>query len=271
MIKKLSIKKYHEAEGLSKSMMDKLARSPAHLKAYMEEPEKETEAMILGSLFHTLVLEPKKLDKEFAILPELDRRTTAGKLEYAYFCEANEGKTIITREQFEQAMKWVDAVRNNPEAKKWLTGKGKNEVSIFWKDERTGEICKARPDRIKDGYIIDLKTAVSAQQDDFQRKAYDLGYYRQDAWFREAYRQEFKTEAQGFLFIVVEKTAPFSVMIYQFDTFAIEIAEIENRRLLDTYHKCKETGNWYGYDGEKPEIQTLGLPNYVIAKNMEEL
>lgn len=270
MAKRMTIKEYHKADGLSKTMMDQLAKSPAHLKSYMEEEQKETEAMILGQVFHTLVLEPNKFEKEFAIAPEVDKRTVQGKLEYGYFCQANEDKTIITRSQFDQVMKWVDAVRKHPVAKKLLSGKGENEVSIFWVDEETGEVCKARPDRIKDGYIIDLKTAVSAQPDEFQKNAYRLGYHRQAAWFEDAYRHTLG-EPKGFKFIVVEKTAPYCVMVYIADDFSKEIAAIENRKLLNTYHECKESGNWYGYDGKDHKEQMLGLQNYVIAKNMEEL
>lgn len=269
MIKRISIKKYHETEGLSKTMMDKLAKSPAHLRCYLEEPEKETEAMILGQLFHTLVLEPKKFEKEFAILPQFDRRTSAGKLEYAYFCEQNEGKTIVTREQIDQVEKWVEAVRKHPTANSLLSGKGKNEISIFWTDQETGEVCKARPDRIKDGYIIDLKTAQSSQQDDFRKKAFDLNYHIQAAWFSEAYEREFNEIPKGFIFIVVEKTAPYNVVVYYMDDHSLEVGKYESRELLNTYHKCKATNNWYGYDGENQEPQELGLPNYVAAKYAE--
>lgn len=271
MARKLSIKEYHAAEGLSKTMMDKLKKSPAHLKAYLDNPTEETEAMLLGAALHTMILEPKKFDIEYAVLPNIDRRTKDGKEEYQAFIEQNAGKEVLTESQFNTVKTWVDAILSKPKVKELLTGKGKNEVSIFWKDEETGETCKARPDRIKDKRIIDLKTAVSAQQDDFQRKAYDLNYHIQAAWFMEAYRHEYHEEPEGFTFIVVEKTDPFNVVIYDADDFFINVGEIESQKLLNIYHECKRTNNWYGYDGEKQEIQTLGLPSYIISKYMEEL
>ncbi len=271
MIKKMTIEKYHKADGLSKSMIDELIKSPAHLKTYMESPDNETEALLLGSLFHTMVLEPKKLNKEYAVAPVCDRRTAAGKQIYAQFMEENPNKKIITNDQFEQVKKWSDAVLKHPVASKFLKGKGKNEVSIFWNDEETGEFCKARPDRIQDDYIIDLKSAVSTQPDDFQRAAYKLGYHRQSYWFGEAFEKEFGYSPKGFLFISVEKTAPFNVVVYEADEFFKEIGGKECRNALATYHYCKEKNNWFGYDGAIPEIQPLGLPNYIISKNMEEV
>ena len=185
---------------------------------------------------------------------------------FSFICQANEDKTIITKAQFDQVMKWVEAVRKHPAASELLSGKGQNEISIFWTDKETGEICKARPDRIKDGYIIDLKTAVSAQPDDFCKKAYDLNYHIQAAWFSEGYEQEFREKSKGFIFIAVEKTAPYNVVVYYADDFMLEVGAYEADKYLKTYHKCKTTKNWYGYDGEDQAPQELGLPNYAVAK-----
>lgn len=270
MIKKMSMTAYHKADGLSKSMMDYLKISPAHFKYNRENPTEETESMLLGSLFHTMVLEPKKFDKEYAIAPECDRRTSAGKQIYQEFMDKNSGKKIITQKQFDTVSNWVDAIKKHPVASKLITGRGKNEVSIFWTDDGTGEICKARLDRIKNDTIIDLKTTVSAQQDDFERSAHKLGYHRQAYWFSEAYEQEFGTDPK-FVIIAVEKTAPFNVVVYKYEKFAIEVGGKECRELLKIYHHCKQTNNWYGYDGENNDVQPLTLPNYIILKNMEEI
>lgn len=273
MIQKMTNKEYHSAEGLSKSMMDKLKKSPAHLKYSMEKPEEQTEAMVLGSLMHTLLLEPKLFGKEYAVLPKIDRRTNQGKLEYGYFCQANEGKTIITQEQLDQVKIWANKIKHHPIAGKYFKKNlnTQNEVSIFWRDNFTQELCKARLDRIVDDVVIDLKTAMSAHPDDFQRKAYELGYHRQAYWFSEGYENEFGHRPQKFLFIVVEKMEPYNVVVYEADEFFIEVGGVECRKLLQTYHYCKETNNWFGYNGENAEIQMLSLPNYVIAKNMEEI
>lgn len=274
MIKKMTNKEYHAAPGLSKSMMDKLKQSPAHFKYWEDhkEEENQTEAMLMGSLLHTLVLEPKLLKKEYAILPDLNRRTNEGKTMSKKFLEQNKDKTIITQGQFEEAVAWANAIKNHSKAKEYLKSKiGMNEVSIFWRDEFNQEICKARLDRVQGDCIIDIKSAASAQQDDFQRKAFQLGYHRQAYWFSEAFEQQFGRAPEKFVFIVVEKTPPYNVVVYVIDEFAKEIGGKECRELLDTYHYCKESNNWYGYDGMNAEEQTLALPNYVIAKNMEEI
>ena len=274
MIKQMSIKEYHEAEGLSKSMMDHLKKSPAHFKFEMENKEdKQNDNFLLGSLLHTMVLEPMKLSEDYAIAPNVDKRTKQGRQEYEEFLENAQGKEIVTREQFDLAFSWATKILEKPEVEKYFKKPSDNEVSIFWTDKITGELCKARPDKIilEDDCIIDLKTAVSAQQDDFQRKAFEYGYHRQAYWFSEAYKQEYGRDLKEFVFIVVEKTAPFNVVVYVASEFFIEVGGFECRKLLNEYHDCKKSGNWYGYDGPKQERQILELPNYIIAKYMEEI
>lgn len=274
MIKSMSIKEYHEADGLSKSMMDHLKKSPAHfIFEVANEEDKQNDNFLLGSLLHTMLLETTKLSVLYAVAPNVDKRTKKGKQEYEEFLENAQGKEIVTQEQLDLAMIWASKILEHPKASEYFKKKSINEVSIFWTDESTGELCKARPDKIilEDDCIVDLKTAVSAQQDDFQRKAFDLGYHRQAYWFGEAYRQQYGRDLKEFVFIVVEKTPPFNVVVYVASEFFIEVGGLECRKLLNEYHDCKKSGNWYGYDGPKQERQMLELPNYVIAKYMEEI
>lgn len=274
MIKQMSIKEYHSADGLSKSMMDYLKKSPAHLKYAMENrEEKQNENFVLGSLLHTLLLEPNKFDEEYLIMPAIDRRTKQGKEMYEEFLEKCGERQTISQEQYDLANIWAEKILQHPKAKEYFAKKSINEVSIFWTDKNTGELCKARPDKIilETDCIVDLKTAVSAQQDDFQRKAFDLGYHRQAYWFAEAYKQQYGKDLKEFVFIVVEKTPPYNVVVYVASEFFIEVGGIECKELLNKYHKCKEAYGWYGYDGVEQDRQILELPNYVITKYMEEI
>ena len=52
--------RYHMAQGVSNSMLKHLARSPAHLQAYLDQPEEQTPAMLFGQIVHQLLLEPDK-------------------------------------------------------------------------------------------------------------------------------------------------------------------------------------------------------------------
>lgn len=61
---------YHGGPGVSKSLLDLIARSPAHMKAALDRPPEErtpTAAQAIGTAFHALVLEPGVFAKEYTL------------------------------------------------------------------------------------------------------------------------------------------------------------------------------------------------------------
>ena len=57
MIKKDSFAEYRKAEGINASLL-KAATSPRAVQKYLERDSKPSDQMILGTLFHNLLLEP---------------------------------------------------------------------------------------------------------------------------------------------------------------------------------------------------------------------
>jgi hypothetical protein len=269
IIKNLSYNEYDKMEGISNSKLNEIWKSPAHYKLSLEE-KKETDALKFGSLLHCLVLEPNNFDRDFAVAPNIDKRSNANKEIHAIFEQENAGKTIVTQEQFELANILKDKIMEHEIARKLLTGKGENEIALFWEDEETKVKCKAKLDRIKNCIVIDLKTTRSAHPDDFMRGAYEYGYHRQSAWYSDGYEQCFKEQPKGFVFIAIETVPPYNIAIYEATELFKEIGKIEVRKNLQTYKTCKETNNWFGYE-EQPTIHSLEPPKWVLNKYIEEL
>ena len=71
-----------------------------------------------------------------------------------------------------------------------------------------------------------------------------------------------------FVFIAVEKDPPYAVNILQADELLIRRGRGLYRSLLDTYHDCKVSGNWYGYLGKNNQVNTLALPSW-LARSVE--
>lgn len=88
---------YRALPHLNQSILKHGLRSMLHMKTAMEAPPKTTDALIFGQLFHTLVLEPDTYAKQFAVAPEVDRRTKAGKQEWEDFLAVNHDRTPIKR------------------------------------------------------------------------------------------------------------------------------------------------------------------------------
>lgn len=262
-------KEYRDAEGISRSSLFKISKSPAHFKFEQDNPPEPTSALIFGKALHSFILEPENFDNEFAIIPNIDRRTKEGKAIYAEFFELCKDKDLLSQEDFEIIKRMGESVLNNKYAAELLTGQ--REQSFFWFDELTGEKCKVRPDILTHyndfNVITDLKSCASADTETFTRDCIKFGYDFQAAMYKEGI-DICTGKPHSFIFIAVEKSEPYAVNVLQADELFIRRGQEVFRELLGIYHNCKETGNWYGYNGFSGKIGNLSLPRW-MAKDYE--
>ena len=94
---------YRALPHLNQSILKHGLRSMLHMKNAMEAPSKTTDALIFGQLVHTLVLEPHVYAEQFAVAPEVDRRTKAGKQEWEDFLAVNHDRTPIKKADYDRA------------------------------------------------------------------------------------------------------------------------------------------------------------------------
>lgn len=259
-------KEYHSGDGVSKSDLDMLHVCPAKYRYRKDNPEDhDTPALLFGSMVHKLILEPDDFDSEFVIAPECDKRTKAGKQMYDEFLESVGDRKIVTAADREIGLAMRDSVMKDPKAAKLLTG-GDTETSYYWNDERTGVLCKCRPDKVNLNYIIDLKTTEDASRDGFARSLLNFRYYVQAAWYLKGYEAATGIKPDGFIFVAVEKKPPYATAIYVVNDATIEIGTKEAAEDLDTFVRCTESGNWYGYGGENNDAMTIDLPSWALKR-----
>jgi len=246
-----SFEEYRAAPGISKSSLDLIHRSPAHYKQEMDNPTPPTPAMQFGSMFHCLVLTPDQFGDTYATMPRMDRRTTAGKEEYAAWLAENEGKEPITDDWMAQAIGMRDAIMAHPIAAN-IFHSGHPEQSIYWRQESSSHgpvVCKSRFDWISDkGYVVDLKTCADAREDEFSRAVWRFRYHVQAAYYLDAFQSEFGREAEGYLMIACEKDPPYGLRVYQADDTLVQQGRGEYHVDLNTYAECLESDNWPGYE-----------------------
>lgn len=240
---------YRAYPAISRSDLFKLKKSPLHYKYATEHHEEPTPALNFGSAAHKFILEREDFDTEFAIAPNVDKRTKEGKAIFAEFQEKAEGKTVISIDDFEKIKEMAKAVEEHPIASELI--KGQHEVSLFWTDEQTGEECKVRPDCIHDGdgkaIIVDYKTTASVEDGAFEKSCRKYGYKLQSGMYREGYFQNFFEDA-GFAFIAQEKEAPYAVRVYQCTDEYMNEGFDEYRALIGLYHECKLADNYRGFE-----------------------
>lgn len=261
---------YHARPEISKSGLDLVHRSPLHYWDRYLNPnrvvEPPTEAMMIGSALHTLVLEPQLFDDEYAVAPHCDRRTKEGKMIWADFEQEAAGKTLLRAEDASRVQAMAKAVHGHKAAKFLLTMPGKAEQSYFWTDDETGEKCKCRPDwHSNDGKIIvDVKTTEDASPGKFLRSSV-LGwrYHVQAAFYMQGL-----PEAEVFLFVCVEKKPPFAVAVYSLPPKLIERGLQEARADLSVIATCRAANNWPSYS---EEIEELALPRWLDEPGAADL
>ena len=262
-------REYREHPAISRSELWKIRESPEKFKYYKENPEEPTPSLVFGQLFHKLALQPETFSEEFAIMPNVDRRTKEGKTAWSEFEETAKGKTIISAADYQKATEMCTSLRNAPYVHKLLSGE--REKEFFWTDDLTGEQCKCRADCITEtkqtNIIIDLKSALDATTEHFMKDAINYGYDFQAGMYTEGV-QKSTGKKHIFVFIVVEKEPPYAVNILQADELFVKRGYDIFRELIGIYHDCKTTDNWYGYLGKFNVINNLALPAW-LAKEIE--
>lgn len=253
---------YLAVDAISAHGLMQIERSPAHFDHTRRQPHAPTPAQALGALTHLAVLEPEEYTRRVRIAPETDRRTKAGKEDYAAF-EADVGRIpgaiIATPDHDATARGMREAVMRHPFARALLAD-GHAEVTLRWDLEATA--CKARPDWVCVGHevIVDLKTAADASPDAFAKAAGNWKYHLQCAWYADA-AVTCDLGERAFVFLVAEPEPPHAVALYQLDDVSVEAGRARYRRALDTYRECIAAGRWPGYFHQ---IETIGVPRWAL-------
>lgn len=249
---------YRAHEGISRSQLSILLnQTPLHFK-YAEGHREDSTAFAFGRAAHKYILEKDDFFNEFAVAPQCDRRTREGKEIYNQFVIDSAGKEVITSDEYDQILSMSEAIDNNPLARQLLTGEC--EQSFFWIDTDTNEPCKVRPDCITEyqgkKYLVDYKTTDSCSDGHFERSARKYGYKFQSGMYREGVFQN-TFEDYGFIFVAQEKKAPYAVRVYFCTDAFIDEGYEQFRKAISLYHYCKETDNWFGFEGAENIASTL--------------
>lgn len=269
---------YHaNREYINKSRLSKMSVCPRYFKWYEDNPQEPSADLIFGSAFHKFVLEPSTFDEEVVIMPNFGRKKEEQEAK-RQFVDQNQGKYIITEEQYDTIKAMRDSINENVYARKLL--RGNVEQSIYFADEPTGVLCKCRPDVwrkvvTKDGEIryaiIDLKSCRSANTEDFKRDIVKYGYDLQTYMCHLGLSLALNVPIEGidFFFVAVEKTAPYLVNFQQADETVLKRGEAIFREYIGKYKYCTETNNWYSYNGEHGIINTVGVPSWLTNNDTD--
>jgi exodeoxyribonuclease VIII len=264
---------YHASEGVSHSMLKAMRPTPAHLPAYLAEKREPTPAMTLGTLTHCKVLEPDKPLPRLAIKPgNMTFVTKEGK---AWRAEQRAAKRLIVTQAEHASLEGMTRTIAQDETCQQILGQGcKTELSVFRNFSLGGTVLrKARMDIVPPGNALaDIKTTIDASPEAFAKallpvECGGMGYATQAAYYLDIWNDSCERQSdmkECFIFIVVEKEAPYLVAVYNVEPRAIAVGRRSNIEALQTYIACSTNGEWPGYP---KGIQNLDLPASYYKRN----
>lgn len=247
---------YHARAGCSASQLRTLlTKSAAHLAYNRRHPQEETTALRVGRLLHCMVLTPGVVKANFAVAPDINRRTNAGKEEWEKFLAANSSKTVVTTDEWDDANGMAQSATATG-----LFGAGQAETSIF--GTMNGVDVKSRLDWVNAGEIVDVKSTSSvASPREFQKTVWNWGYGLQAAFYMRMAREAGLSPSK-FVFVAVEKEAPHIVGVYDLDPAVIELFDRQIDGLIEEYKQSLVVDvarTWGRHTIQIPTWAKLGL------------
>lgn len=264
IVENLPAAEYHaDKTRVSKHGLDLIHRAPAVYHArLLSPPEPRTAAQRWGTLVHLYTFEPENVARETAITPAgIDRRTKAGKEAWESFILEACGREPVSEDEHAELMQVADAVHAHPTAGRILAAGHPStaEMSLYWTDPDIGARCRARPDQVTtDALVVDLKTTANASADAFQRDAWKFRYHVQAAFYLDALRT-LRHPAESFVFIAVEKEAPYLVQVFVATDEFVDAGRVAYKADLETYKSCLASGSWPGFP---TDAQPLTIPAF---------
>jgi len=255
---------YHASDVLSRTTASSiLTTSPQKVRYERDHPlTYKGVPLIMGGCFHAMVLEPECLDEEYAIKPtEIDGKSPLTKYykeEFAAMQEERPHAQWLKADEWKTCIGMAEAVLDNPVYSHYASDVDAiAEGSGFF--QYNGASCKVRPDLyISDGTIIDLKSTQDASEAGFRSSIRKFSYAFQACWYLEAMRA-LGLPAKQFVFIAVDKVAPFGVASYTLTESEIDRQKPRMQKACAIWATCMETGVWPGYP---QEVVTLDLSRY---------
>lgn len=243
-----------------------IAECPARYWWDRNHERPPTRALDFGNAAHEWILEGDSWSQRHIVLPEdHDGRRKEGQTLLREIEEA--GKRPLRHEDFET----IKAMREVLEAHEFANmafRNGKPEQSLFWRDERFGIWCRARPDWLPAGGTIfpDYKTARSVVRPDLERDLWNYGYYQRVAWYLDGVRALGLCEEPSYLFVFQEKQPPYLVVCATPRPTALQWGRLLNDRASHIFAQCLESGDWPGY---ADDILEIDLPYFAHVQLQE--
>lgn len=243
-----------EERPLSFSSLKEFAKSPKHYIEYISKPKTPpTDAMKLGSAVHCMILTPELFNDKFAVAPEINKRTNAGKEEWALFASQNEGKDILSNEDYEHARRLSDGALANKYVRNLL-----NNCYAFeeeWSAEINDLPFRGFYDAVGESYVVEIKTTNDGNPSSVMSDFYRRKYHMQAALYSTA------SMGKDIFYIVIETSVPYVNYVAAVDPSYIKKGVDDFGYYSRKFMNCMHSNSWNeGYDFYHDDGVLIKLP-----------
>lgn len=280
----MSFEEYKNWGAINHSKLQRIDKSPLHAITLVDLSE--SNAIKLGQLVHCGQLEFDSLVQRYRVMPDYhlmpenvtgkgvssdSKATTFYKERSAWFYAecAKLNKTVVTVDEYAKLDACLLAILKSRECCDCLT-EGNAELSIVWKDAKTGLLCKARIDYQRPDRLTDLKTSRDDKSgqlpESFEWSLWTYSYFSQAAWYQDGWKQ-LTGDLLPFWFAVVTNSLPFQAIAAPVGEMSLRVGRAKNVERLDKWLACEQAGKWPGY--ASPVM--FELPDKYLSDNEDEV
>lgn len=251
-----------------------ILRSPFHYKKLLERKDPPTKSMIIGSAFHSLLLEPEVFYEQCAVFtkpyPDKTMSNKANKEAFEELKMGNFAETILMKDDYNTILNMAEEVNKVKGARDLLKLKGEVEESIYLEVDKIK--IKIRPDKYcKDGILIDVKTTKNAHPDAFRRDCLTYHYDLQLAFYADMLEKVTGTEFKDVFIIAVENNYPYACQVYNCSEIGfIDIGRTRYQKAMEIYKECLKSNKFPGYEkytNDEFGIYDLSLPDWFLKEH----
>ena len=243
---------------------------------------KSSPAMEFGSQYHCLILEPEEFERTHAVMPNFSKhednvdgkggRSESGNTLWAkrrkaqFFSDCrDEGREIITQENYDKAQQMIAAIRRNKVATEVLRTSTK-EVTLL--GEIGGVEFKGRVDLLGPTILADIKGTPDATDHTFGRSMANINTVFKMSIYRELLRQS-QRDPEEVLLIAVESSGFFDSCVYSIPEEALDDGFRKVERVVERYKRCIERDKWPGLQDGMSSPMPLFVPLWAMPDDEE--
>lgn len=237
---------YHAHPAMSSTGAKKILETPADFKYWRDNPQPYKQAFAIGSAVHARVL---GTGYEVVRLDFPDFRTKAAR--EARDKAHADGKIPLLLDEVDEVGEIAESVLKHPTASALLHRPGNFEASVF--AEVDGIETRCRFDFLPDEgagrrVAVDLKTTgTKAFGPEWDATVFKFGYHVSRAWYLETLAASTGEDDAEFVFVAVEKTAPYKVAVHQLTPQFDRMGREATKRARELFAECTATDTWPGY------------------------